>query len=306
MVRPSKAPPMCGWRRLLHGSRTCSAKANWVFTGLVTALMAMSLGWEGAQGRTSRVAGSLSYERRGTGPGILFVHGFGGNRTVWKDIASRLDRDHTTVCVDLPGSGDSPPPPERSGSADFETIAGQLTSTVEELGIQPCIIVGHSMGGSLAALAVLRKPSDFRGLVIVDQSLCPSQPLSASLWTMALDNPRAFLATFLAPGARTIAEAHRVVDEALELQPSVRSSYLKHLGLDDLRGRRNTFNLPVALFTQSAPLPGSTSYRPWLKQRGFGEISSLLVERFPGDGHWIMWDDPETFVARLRTIEHSF
>lgn len=304
MFCADEGKPICVWRRCLSGWRVCCGKARYVSIGVLAGCIALVQAWGGVVvGRTSSAAGSLTYERRGTGPGILFVHGFGGNRAVWRDIAVRLERDHTTVCIDLPGSGGSPPPPERSGSADFETIARQLTATVGELGLEPCMIVGHSMGGSLAALAVLNKPAAYRALVIVDQDLCPGQPLSSSLWALVQSNPQAFLAGFLAPGARTGAEADRAVAEAMTLESSVRASYLSYLGKDDLRGRRQALNLPVALFTPAALPPTSVSTREWLARHGFGGIPSVQVERFPGTGHWIMWDDPESFSARLRTLD---
>jgi len=39
--------------------------------------------------------------------------------------------------------------------------------------------------------------------------------------------------------------------------------------------------------------------------RGFDKVPSVLVERFPGDGHWIMWDDVDGFAARIRSFEAS-
>ena len=43
-----------------------------------------------------------AFTKVGKGPGILLIHGFGGNKEVWTEVAAELARDHTVLSVDLP------------------------------------------------------------------------------------------------------------------------------------------------------------------------------------------------------------
>lgn len=109
-----------------------------------------------------------AFLREGKGPGILLIHGFGGNKEVWREAAATMAKDHTVVRVDLPGSGGTPAPLVKDGAVDLEAIAKDLVALVHREKLEPCLIVGHSMGGPVAALTVMQDPNAFKGLVLVD------------------------------------------------------------------------------------------------------------------------------------------
>ena len=67
-----------------------------------------------------------AFTKVGKGPGILLIHGFGGNKEVWTEVAAELARDHTVLSVDLPGSGGTPGPAVVEGRADFGAVAKDL------------------------------------------------------------------------------------------------------------------------------------------------------------------------------------
>ena len=52
----------------------------------------------------------LPHTRSGHGPGIVLVHGLGGDRHVWDDVAAKLASELTVIAVDLPGHGAAPAP----------------------------------------------------------------------------------------------------------------------------------------------------------------------------------------------------
>lgn len=100
----------------------------------------------------------------------------------------------------------------------------------------------------------------------------------------------------------SLAQGRRVVNAALALDQGVLAYYLRHLGRDDLAGRQGQLRLPVGVFSPSAPSPGSPQVEAWKRQGGFEAVPDLRQERFPS-GHWIMWDDPLGFTARLRDLD---
>lgn len=101
----------------------------------------------------------------GTGPPVVLVHGITDSSADWAPIDQRLASDHTVVTLDLRGHG-------RSGDAeDYSALAmvNDLAAVVEATGIEPPLVVGHSLGAVVAAAYASSAP--VRGIVGIDQTL---------------------------------------------------------------------------------------------------------------------------------------
>lgn len=92
---------------------------------------------------------SLVYDRIGTGPPLLLLHGIGSRRGVWQPVVARLAQEREVIAVDLPGFGDSPPLP--AGVApNVETLTGAVVAFMAEQGLDHPAVAGNSMGGGIA------------------------------------------------------------------------------------------------------------------------------------------------------------
>ncbi|HKB31549.1 MAG TPA: alpha/beta fold hydrolase [Streptosporangiaceae bacterium] len=92
-------------------------------------------------------AAALNYERRGSGPPLVLLHGIGHRWQAWEPVLDRLAAEHDVIAVDLPGFGGSPPLSGASGIAD---IAAALTAFFGQLGLDQPHVAGNSLGGALA------------------------------------------------------------------------------------------------------------------------------------------------------------
>jgi pyruvate dehydrogenase E2 component (dihydrolipoamide acetyltransferase) len=81
----------------------------------------------------------------------LLIHGFGADRSVWRQVVPLLEPGIATISLDLPGHGAEAARPAK----DIEEIAFTLSDRLEEMGVQDAHLVGHSLGGA-AALALAR------------------------------------------------------------------------------------------------------------------------------------------------------
>ena len=54
----------------------------------------------------------LVYDRCGSGPPLVLLHGAGHRRQGWLPVIHRLAPDREVITVDLPGLGESPPLPD--------------------------------------------------------------------------------------------------------------------------------------------------------------------------------------------------
>lgn len=111
-------------------------------------------------------------------PVVLAVHGITANGLSWRRVADEVDRRHGPGAVrflapDLRGRGGSRTAPGPYGLARH---VEDLLSIAHVFGADP-ILVGHSMGAFVSALALATHPEHFSGAVLVDGGLAFPAPV---------------------------------------------------------------------------------------------------------------------------------
>jgi pyruvate dehydrogenase E2 component (dihydrolipoamide acetyltransferase) len=122
---------------------------------------------ETAKPRELEAAGRrLRYLELGEGDGIpvVLVHGFGGDLNTWMFTQPALAEGRRAIAVDLPGHGGSA---KEVGSGDPDTLTDAIEAAADALAIERMHLVGHSMGGALAALLALRRPERSASLTLI-------------------------------------------------------------------------------------------------------------------------------------------
>lgn len=95
---------------------------------------------------------------------LLLFHGYAESLMAYRPMFDRLaDRTHV-VAVDLPGFGLSDKPPT---GYDLETYVERMSAFIDQHLHGPIVVVGHSMGGEVAAALSLRRPDRIVGLVLI-------------------------------------------------------------------------------------------------------------------------------------------
>lgn len=244
------------------------------------------------------------FVKTGKGPGILLIHGFGGNKEVWAATAAELSRDHTVVCVDLPGSGGSPGPVIANGQADYGPLAKDLAQLVRKEGLVPCLIVGHSMGGPIGGRTILEDPTAFRGFVLADGFLGPLPPAMMDPFVLDIGkDPKAAISAWFKEDGSSAAQLERIVTEALRVPKETLQAYIRNTTRDPLNGRRGELKLPV-LMVAAGPLEADPAKAAdYAALMGLTGVSQLRMVNLPKARHWVMWDRPEEFLIAVRAFE---
>jgi pimeloyl-ACP methyl ester carboxylesterase len=106
------------------------------------------------------------YRRVGDGPDVLVLHGWGARIEAVGPIIDALAGQCTVYAPDLPGFGETAPPPRQPwGVADYESWTRALMA---ELGLRRPSIVGHSRGATIAIKLAADHPDLVDKLVLVD------------------------------------------------------------------------------------------------------------------------------------------
>ncbi|BAV98000.1 alpha/beta fold hydrolase [Lysobacter enzymogenes] len=114
------------------------------------------------------VADGLALHARlwgGRSPQFLLVHGFSHGGFVWRALAAAMP-EYSMAALDLRGHGDSSHDPQRRYS--IHDHVDDLVAAARALDLRDYVLVGHSLGASVAALAAQRLPRPPRALVLVD------------------------------------------------------------------------------------------------------------------------------------------
>lgn len=108
----------------------------------------------------------ICFDTKGTGdPALIFVHGWGNNRSAWDGQVAYFSPKYTIVTIDLAGFGESGNNREKWDIASF---GKDVVAVIDKLQLNKVVLIGHSMGGPVVIEAAKIIPGKVIGLVIED------------------------------------------------------------------------------------------------------------------------------------------
>ena len=121
----------------------------------------------------------------GNGPRTFVAHGgWVGSWELWQEPFQLMQQRWRCIGYDHRGAGASTAPPD---AISPEALVDDLFAVLDAMEVERCILAGESLGAITCALAVLRHPERFDGLVLVDGAPSASREGMAPL----IDGPRA-------------------------------------------------------------------------------------------------------------------
>jgi pimeloyl-ACP methyl ester carboxylesterase len=110
----------------------------------------------------------MYFLRKGKGtPALLFVHGFACSHEDWAAQLEHFAKTHEVVACDLRAHGETP---GRAHECSIEHYGGDVAALVNNLELEPCVLIGHSMGCRVVLEANRLVADKVAGLVLVDGS----------------------------------------------------------------------------------------------------------------------------------------
>ncbi|KAL7141473.1 hypothetical protein ABFS83_08G055400 [Erythranthe nasuta] len=102
---------------------------------------------------------------------IVLAHGFGTDQSVWKHLVPHLVEEYRVVLYDNMGAGTTNP--DYFDFDRYSTLDGyayDVIAILEELRIQSCVYVGHSVSAMIGVIASVTRPELFSKIITVSAS----------------------------------------------------------------------------------------------------------------------------------------
>lgn len=224
------------------------------------------------------VDADISYLRAGDahGPRLILVHGTPGSATAWADYLLQPPPGMEVVALDRPGFGHSGP------SGALPSLAAQAAAVAALLPTdgRPVLLLGHSLGGAVAARVAAEHPGRITTLVLLAASLDPAQesihPMQhVGAWAAV----RALLPRVIRNANRELMALKPELESLTPLLPGITARVLiVHGTHDDLVPVANVpfmqAHLTGARWLQTLLLDGRNHFLPWNAE---GEVRRAIA-----------------------------
>jgi len=275
----------------------------------------------------------LHYVTAGTGPLILFVHGFPEFWYEWKTQLVEFGRDHQAVAPDMRGYNLSAKPPGVD-QYRMKYLVEDLRALAERLGQKKFILIGHDWGGAVAWAYPLSYPDHLEKLIIINA------PHPVVFARELEENPAQqkasqYMLMFRSPQAEEILSANHYA----QLVETVLSDGLKqgYFTEEDRRAYIEAWSQPGALtgglnYYRAAGVGPPAGKDRQKKDKSAGDQSSLIIRvptlviwgekdralltgnlegldrfvsdltirRIPDGSHWVIHEKPDLVNAYIR------
>jgi sigma-B regulation protein RsbQ len=102
---------------------------------------------------------------------MMFAHGFGCDRNMWRFVAPAFEDEYRVVLFDHVGAGGSDHSAYRRSKYDsLQGYADDVLEICRELELRDVVFVGHSVSSMIGVLAAAKEPARFGKLVLIGPS----------------------------------------------------------------------------------------------------------------------------------------
>ncbi|NTX10095.1 alpha/beta hydrolase [Myxococcus sp. CA056] len=255
----------------------------------------------------------FAVKRSGQGQPVLFIPGLASSGEVWEETVARLQTQYDCHVFTLAGFAGQPSVP----APFLPTMRRALAEYIRAQGLKKPIIVGHSLGGALALGLAADAPDLVGGVFIVDSvpflpalmypgaTVETSKPFAEQFRTQMRmqtveqrsQGSRHALQVYISDEARREVAARWGADS----DPETVTQAMYEMSITDLRPELSRITAPTFVLGSWVAFQGRVP-REAVEANYRGQYQTLTTARVVMHDtarHFIMWDDPQGFLATL-------
>ncbi|HEY3844670.1 MAG TPA: alpha/beta fold hydrolase [Acidimicrobiales bacterium] len=255
-----------------------------------------------------------AYVRAGQGPALLLIHGIGDSSDSWRPVLDQLARHHTVIAPDLLGHGRSEKPRADYSVAAYANGMRDLLSVLE---IDRATVLGHSLGGGVAAQFAYQFPERCQRLVLVGSGGI-GRSVSPLLRLAAIPGAEFLMPLFGLPPVRAVSRfaadilqrfdtaLGRDTEEVLAVFDALPNTAARRAILRTLRSGVDWRGQVITMLDRAYLAEGMPTLLVWGRRDaviplGHGRLAHVAMpgselEIFDEAGHFPHHSDPDRFV----------
>lgn len=249
---------------------------------------------------------------------VVLAHGALGNKKNFNTLAKRLSTELScpVISYDARNHGKS----KHTDDMSLESMSDDFEHLLEELGVEKCILIGHSLGGRTSMYTALHKPHLIEDLVVVDVPVMFDMGRKCSL----IRYLEAMRKVNWENSGGSIAKARLTADR--QLKPHIRDEVVRQFVLTNIELSEETGEImwrcnlnPLlellksdsSVLTDKAIVPyperclflcgGNSNY---VKDNDVFTIKEIFpnstVSHIPDCGHWVHFEKPNEFLQSVK------
>lgn len=247
----------------------------------------------------------------GKGQPILLLPGFTCTAEVWEETVASLSKDYECHVFTFAGFGNVPPI-EKPWLPQIKTA---LSNYIEENALENSIVIGHSLGGTLALWLATEPNTPFEQIIVVDglpaagalmipnynnENIAYDTPYNKQMLEMTAESFK-FMAQQTAQNMMINNDKKELVTNWI-LQADRETyvyGYTDLLKLD-LREDLAKIKIPVTILAATHPYGKEMAKLTYENQ--YSKLLKYTIHFAENSAHFIMYDQPEWFMERLNKV----
>ena len=233
---------------------------------------------------------------------LIFIHGSGGNHSIWSYQYGRLHKNYNIAAVNLPGHGSS----GGKGENDVRNYSEWIKKLLVVLDWKKAVLVGHSLGAAIALRFAINYSEDIAGIVCIGTGM--KMPVNSFFLEFLQTNPPEVPAEITDLICKySLAKENRLKLSA-PLKESISQSKVDILYGDlfacnelDLTQEAGKITVPALIVCGAE----DKMTPPDLSRALAAGIGKATLEIIEGAGHMVMIEKPSEFNASLEKFAAS-
>ena len=243
--------------------------------------------------------GAIGFDGQGGGEAtpIVFLHGVGSDKSVWRPQLAHFGGSRRAVAFDYPGYGESDPAPD----ATRDDYARSIISAMAALGIGRVHVCGLSLGGVIAIAIHAAAPELCASLILADTFAI--HPNGEGIYARSIEASRTLglrglaeaRVDFLIGGAATPELRAEIVETMAAIEPEAYRIGAEAVWLADQREQARRIRVPTLVLcgTEDRITP------PALSEELAALVPGARLELIAASGHLANAEQPAAFNAAV-------
>jgi len=250
---------------------------------------------------------------------IILIPGLSSSPEVWNGLTDALKDRYRIHRIHVQGFAGAPAEANATGPV-AAPVAEDLARYIAEQGLNKPVVIGHSMGGTMAMMLAARHPDSIGKLMVVDMIPFMGAMFGAPGATAESVTPTAdmiYAAQANSPRDQYLAQATAAVTgmintEAARAGPlrdtetsdqQVSASAFRELIVTDLRPELNRITAPTeVLYVKFNDARMTDQITDAIYAASFANLAGVTLKRIDDSAHFIMLDQPEQFLSEVNAF----